>query len=200
MSLLVHCIVPLPIPPMSVSDNQIPTCDLYQALTIDMDASIAFHTHIHHNNDNFSSSMIHLKPAPDGSFIISHQKHNSSANHTYFVIYVHDEYSYAMFATLKDPIRTQMRILINIRGTNSFRIIYIQINPYTRNILGRTYYQLYRTPGTQDLATHMKLPTYNIVKDITSRMTDTIHWAIILLCNVDTLEIYEEAIRYTAAE
>jgi hypothetical protein len=80
-----------------------------------------------------------------------------------------DEYAYAMLATLEGPIRTQLRDLINIRDTNHSQIIHIQINPHTRNVLGRTYPQLYLTPGTQELAPYIPLPAYNHTKGISGR-------------------------------
>jgi hypothetical protein len=57
-----------------------------------------------------------------------------------------DPYSYAMLATLEGPIRIQLHTLITIRGTNHSQVIHLNINPHTRNILGRTYHQLFLTP------------------------------------------------------
>ena len=106
-----------------------------------------------------------------------------------------------MLATLEAPDRTQLHTLINIRGTNHTQIVHIQINPHTRRTrLGRTYHQLFLTPGTQEIASPITLPSYNHIKGITGRRADKLHWAIILLHNVDTLEIYEDAIRQAAAE
>jgi hypothetical protein len=104
-----------------------------------------------------------------------------------------------MLATLEGPIRIQLHTLINIRGTNHSQVVYIQINPHTRSILGRTYHQLFLTPGTQDLAPNITLPTYNPTKGITGRRYDKLLWATILLSNVDTLEVFEEAIRQAGA-
>jgi hypothetical protein len=44
-----------------------------------------------------------------------------------------------MLATLEGPIRIQLHTLITIRGTYLSQVIYLQINPHTRSILGRTY-------------------------------------------------------------
>ena len=104
-----------------------------------------------------------------------------------------------MLATLEGPIRIQLHTLIHIRGTNHADIVHLQINPHTRNILGRTYYQLFLTPGTQELAPHITLSSYNHIKGITRRRADKLHWTVILLHNVGTLEIYENAIRQAAA-
>jgi len=80
---------------------------------------------IHHNNENFATFTIHFKPAPGESYIIPHQKRNSTTNNTFYAISMDDEYAYAMLATLESPIRTQLRALINIRGTNHSQIIHI---------------------------------------------------------------------------
>ncbi len=66
-----------------------------------------------------------------------------------------------MLATLEGTTRVQLNTLINIRGTNHSEVIHILINPHTRSILGRTYHQLFLTPGTQELAPRITLPTYN---------------------------------------
>ncbi len=105
-----------------------------------------------------------------------------------------------MLATLEGPIRIQLHTLINIRGTNHSQVVYIQVNPHTRSILGRTYHQLFLTPGTQDLAPHITLPTYNPTKGITGRRYDRLLWATVLLSNVDTLEVFEEALRQAGAQ
>ena len=49
--------------------------------------------------------------------------------------------------------------------------------------------------GTQELAPHITLPKYNNDKDLVGRRVDKILWAIIMLQNVDTLEVYEDAMR-----
>ncbi len=65
-----------------------------------MDAASAFLINTHHNNKNFATSTIHLKPTPDGSYIIPHKKRNSATNNTRHVISRDDVYAYAMLATL----------------------------------------------------------------------------------------------------
>ena len=80
-----------------------------------------------------------------------------------------------MLATLEGPIRIQLHILVNIRGTNHAQILHLQINPHTRSILGRTYQQLFLAPDTQELAPHITLPLYNHVKCITKRRANKLH-------------------------
>ena len=91
-----------------------------------MDAANVLLTKIQHNNDNFASSTIHLKPTPDGSYIEPPKKRNSTTNNTFYVISMDDEHAYAMLATLEGPIRTQLHTPITIRGTDHSQIIHIQ--------------------------------------------------------------------------
>jgi len=88
----------------------------------------------------------------------------------------------------------------NVTHTPYSQVIHIQINPHTRSILCRNYNQLFLTPGTQELAPHITIPTYNPIKGITERRADKLLWATILLHNVDTLEVFEEAIRKAGEE
>ncbi len=105
-----------------------------------------------------------------------------------------------MLTTLEGTIRVKLNTLINIRGTNHSHVIHILTNPHTRSILGRTYHQLFFTPDNQELAPRIALPRYNPTKGITARKADKLQWAVVLLHNVDTLEIFEEAIRQAGAE
>ncbi len=86
------------------------------------------------------------------------KKRNSPTNNTRYIISLEDPHSYAMLAPPECPIRTQLHAIINIRGTNHAQNIHLQINSHTRGILGRTYPQLFLTPGTQELALHITSP------------------------------------------
>ena len=108
-----------------------------------------------------------------------------------------DEHAYAMLATLEGTICTQLRTLICLRGTIHSQVIHIQFNPHTRSIIGRTYNQLFTPPSTQELEPHITLRRYNKDKGLISRRIDKVLWATTLLHNVDTLEVYEDAIRQT---
>jgi hypothetical protein len=198
-SVFIQCDLPLPIPSMADHASDLPTGYLYQALLAGLAASNTFLTSIQRINDNFSLATPTLRPTPDGSYIIPHQKRNTTTNTTQYVVSLDDPTAYAMLATLDGPVRIQLNTLINIRGTNHSQVVYIQINPHTRSILGRTYHQLFLTPGTQDLAPTVTLPTYNLTKGITGRRYDKLLWATILLSNVDTLEVFEEALRQAGA-
>ncbi len=105
-----------------------------------------------------------------------------------------------MLDTLEGPIRLQLHTLINIRGTNHSQVIHLQLDSHTRSTLGRTHHQLLLTLGTQELVPHITLPTYKPAKGLTGRRADKLHWATVLLSNVDTLEVFEEDFRHAGEE
>ena len=178
---------------------QSPTGYLKYALSQGIASAKSCITSILRTDDNYSLATPALQPAPDGAYILPHQKGNSTSNTTHYVISLEDPYAYAMLATLEGTIRVQLNTFINIRGTNHSQVIHILINPHTRSILGRTYHQLVLTPGTHELAPRITLPTYNPTKGITGRRADKLQWAVVLLHNVDTLEVLEEGIRQAGA-
>ena len=116
-SILVHCQVSLSLPTMNDEVYHVPTGYLQTALIHRLDTTRTFLTNIHHNNDNYQLANTTLKPAPDGSHIITHPKKHNSTILTIFVISMEDEHAYAMIATLEGPICIQLRTLICIRGT-----------------------------------------------------------------------------------
>ncbi len=132
-----------------------PTGYLMHALSQGLATTKAFLTIIQRIGNNFSLPTPTLRPAPDGSYIITHQKRNSTTNNTHYIISLEDPYAYAMLATLEGPIH--LHTLINIRGTNHTQVIHIQLNPHTRSILGRTYHQLFLTPGTQGFSLRKRM-------------------------------------------
>ena len=110
---------------MAEHANDMPTGYLHQALLAGLNASGTFLLSIQRSTDNFSLATPNLRPAPDGSFIIPHQKRNATTNTTQYVISLDDPYAYAMLATLEAPTRIQLHTLINIRGTNHSQVVYI---------------------------------------------------------------------------
>jgi len=151
---------------MAEHASNTPTGYLQHALTQGLVASKSFLTNTQRFNDNYSLADTTLLMAPDSSHIIPHQKRNTTASNTHYIISLEDPHAYAMLASLESPIRIQLNTLINIRGTNHSQVIHIQINPHTRSIIGRTYHHLFLTPGTQELAPHITIPTYNPTNDI----------------------------------
>ena len=149
---MVQCDLPLHIPPMAGHIGHTPTGYMQHALLHDLDASIIFLTHIQHLFDSLSLANTQLKPTLDGAYIIPHQKRSSLTSNTHYIISIDHPHSYAILATLKRPICTQLITLINIRITNHAQIIHLQINPHTHSIRGRTYHQVFLTPGAQELA------------------------------------------------
>jgi hypothetical protein len=149
-----------------------PSGYLQHALLLGLDASRSCVANIQKLEDIYYLSSTRLKPAPDGAYIIPHQKRNSPTNNKRYIISLEDPQSCVMLATLEGPIRIQLHTLINIRGTNHAQIVHLQINPHTRNILGRTYHHIFLTPDTQELAPHITPPSYKPIKGITGRWAD----------------------------
>jgi len=77
-----------------------PTGCLPHALLRGLDESQAFLAKIQQLDDIFSLASTQLKPAPNGTYIIPHQKRNSPTNNTHYIISLEDPQSYAMIATL----------------------------------------------------------------------------------------------------
>jgi hypothetical protein len=73
-TVFIQCDLPLPIPTMADHASDTPTGYLQQALSLGLDASNSFLTTIQQNNDNFLLAPTSLQPAPDGSYLIPHQK------------------------------------------------------------------------------------------------------------------------------
>jgi hypothetical protein len=73
--------------------------------------------------------------------------------------------------------------------------VHVTINSHSRNILGRAYHHLFAAPGTLELVPHINMPRCITERILTGRRTNKIMWSTVLLQNVDTLEVYEEAIR-----
>ena len=185
-----------PMPSMNERVLDVPTGSLQRALIQALDNSKTVLTVIHHNNDIYQLASTALKPVLEGSHIITHQKKHNSPIFTNYTISMDDEHAYALLATLDGPIRKQLLTFIGFGGSAHSQIVHIQLNPRTRSVLGRTHHDLFVALGTQDLATHITMPKYNIEKGITGRKAYIIMWATVLLHNVDTLEVSEEAIRH----
>ena len=83
--ILVQCDLPLPTPPMVDHVADTPTSYLQHALLRGLDACITFVANIQQLDDIFSLASTQLKPTPDGTYIIPHQKRNSPTNNTHYI-------------------------------------------------------------------------------------------------------------------
>ncbi len=87
-----------------------------------------------------------LRAAPNGSYILSHAKKNTSSQHTNVVISVEDPAAYDMLATQTDPIKACLDTSTTSRGQTRQQITHINITAQTRSVIGRTYKQLLANP------------------------------------------------------
>ena len=100
----------------------------------------------------------------------------------------------AVAATLRDiSSRHQVDVALQAASVGNANALEPIMLPPTNVLL--PYHQLFLTPGTQELAPHITIPSYNPTKGLTGRRYDKLMWATVLLSNVDTLEVFEEAIR-----
>jgi hypothetical protein len=136
-----------------------------------------------------------LLPTPDGAYIISHIRKDTSSQLTNFVISIAHPQAYAMLTTLESPIKIRLPTTITISGSHHQQIVHIQLNPHNRSILGRAYLGLFQNPLTQTLQPEVPMPTIHPTKGLTGRRSAKLNWAVILLRDQDTLRTYEEYAR-----
>jgi hypothetical protein len=136
-----------------------------------------------------------LLPTPNGAYIISHLRKDTSSQLTSFVISLAHPHAYAMLATLDSPVKIRLPTTITIAGSHHQQIVHIQINPHNRSILGRAYLGLFQNPLTQTLNPDVPMPSIHPTKGLTGRRSSKLSWATLLLSDLDTLQTYEEYAR-----
>ncbi len=99
----------------------------------------AFLSSIRELTSTHTQSYTNLKQAPDGSYILTHPKKDTSTLNTNFVVSLSDPSAYAMLATLTDIIKIPLPINTTTRGQIRQQITNLNLTPHTRSILGRTY-------------------------------------------------------------
>jgi hypothetical protein len=112
-----------------------------------------------------------LLPTPDGAYIISHLRKDTSTQQTSFVISIDNPQAYAMLATTDTPIKKRLPTTITIAGSQHQQIAHIQLNPHNRSILGRAYLALFQNPLTQSMNPDLSMPTVHPTKGLTGRRT-----------------------------
>ena len=85
-----------------------------------------------------SQASILLRAAPDGAYILSRAKQDSSTQLTNFIISIEDPVAYAMLATKNDSVKTTLNTITTSRGQTRQQITHIKITAHTRSVLGRT--------------------------------------------------------------
>jgi hypothetical protein len=102
-----------------------------------------------------------LKQAPDGVYILTHPKKDTSTQNTNFVISLAEPTAYAMLATLTDPIKNPLSTNTTTRGQTRQQITTLNLTPHTRSILGRTYAHLLTDLDITQLNTNLTPLRYN---------------------------------------
>ena len=135
-----------------------------------------------------------LKQAPDGAYILTHPKKDTSTQNTNFVIYLAEPTAYAMLATLTDPIKTPLPTNTTTRGQTRQQITTLNLTPHTRSILGRTYAQLLTVTDITRLNINLTPLRYNQTRGLTGRPSAKMAWATTILTHTDVLQAYDEGI------
>ncbi len=92
-----------------------------------------------------------LIPTPEGSYIVSHLRKDTSSQLTNFVISRANPHTHAMITTIDTPVKIILPITITIAGSHHHQIVHIQFNPHIRNILDMAYACLFQNPLTKKI-------------------------------------------------
>jgi hypothetical protein len=133
-----------------------------------------------------------LLPTPDGAYIISQLRKDTSSQLTSFVISLAHPQAYAMLATIETPIKIRLPTTITVSSFHHQQIVHIQLNPHNISILGRAYLGLFQNPLTQTMNPDITMLTVHLIKGLTSRRSSKMKWATLLLRDQETLQTYEE--------
>jgi len=127
---------------------------LLQTLTHGMEMANSYLSSLDITTPEHLNTSPTLLPTPDGAYIISHLRKNTSSQLTNFVISLAHPQAYAMLATIETPIKIRLPTTITIAGSHHQQFFYIQLNPHNRSILGRAYLGLFQNPLTQIMNPH----------------------------------------------
>jgi hypothetical protein len=185
----------LPLRNMSDSDTSDTNGYLRLALHQANKTTEAFLSSIRELTTTQTHCYTNLKQAPDGSYILTHPKKDTSSQNTNFVVSRSDPSAYGMLAILDDPVKVPLPTNTSTREQIRQQITTMNLTPHTRSILGRTYSQLLTDPYITQLHTNLTPLRYNQAKGLTSRPNDKMNWATTLLAHTDVLQAYEEGLR-----
>ncbi len=136
---------------MSPHDPTITQGYLHQALTHGMEMAVSYLASLTVITPDYLSTSPTLQPTPDGAYIISHVRKDTSSQLTNFVISLAHPQSYAMMATIDTPIKIRIPTTITIAGSHHQQIVHIQLNLHNTSIIGKAYSGLFQNPHTQTL-------------------------------------------------
>jgi hypothetical protein len=122
---------------MSAHDPNTPQGYLMQALLGGIATTISHLSSTNNITSEYAIATPTLIPTPDGPFIISHLRKETSSQLVSFVISMANPHTYAMIPTMDTPVEIRLPTTITIAGSHHQQIVHIQLNPYNRSILGR---------------------------------------------------------------
>jgi len=105
-----------------------------------------------------------------------------------------------MLATIDTPIKIRLPTTITIAGSHHQHIAHDQLNPHNRSILGREYTGLFQNPLIHSMDPTFPIPKVYQTKGLTSRRSEKMSWAILLLHDMETLQTYEDYNKESAYE
>ena len=179
----------------AVQDPRLPTGHLHLALQQAKATTEAFLSSIRELKSHHTQATTLLKRARDGSFILAHQKRDTSTQATNYIISMDDPTVHAMLATQTDPTKVTLPTSTIFRGQTRHQIATLNLTAHTKSILGRTYAQLLTDPDITHLNNSLPLLQYNQTKGLTGKPSDKINWSTTLLGHHDVLQAYEEGLQ-----
>jgi hypothetical protein len=177
-------ILPLP----NMSDNNIGHTNGYLHLAIQQAKTTTevFLSSIQELKTAHTQSLTTLKQAPNGSFILTHPKKDTSTQTTNYIISMADLATYVMLATLTYPTKVTLSTNPITRGQIRHQIATLNLTAHNRSILGRTYAQLLVDPDITQLNNKLTPLQYNQMKGLIGRHSDKIAWATTLMGHTDS--------------
>jgi hypothetical protein len=166
---------------MSANNHQTTQGYLLQALTQGMEIAISDLISINIVTPEYLTTTPALLPTPDGAYIISHLRKDTSSKLTNFGISLAHPQAYAILATIDTPIKIRIPTTITIAGSHHQQLIHIQLNPHSRSILGRAYAGLFQSFLTQTMNPTIPIPKVYQTKGLPNCILEKMSWAIILL-------------------
>ena len=180
-----------PLPYIDPTNPTTPTTYLYDALLQSLAVGNAFLTAKHLITPPYRDATLTLKPAPDGSYILSHTKKDRSSQNTNFVISLTDPHAYALLATSNNAFKIPLPTTTEHRGISTPQVTLINLSSHTRSVLGRNYVELLTDPDIIRLNQSLPPLTFEEAHGLQGRRGDKMAWAITLLQNPVVLTAYE---------
>jgi hypothetical protein len=131
---------------MSAHDPHTPQGYLIHALLEGITMATSYLSSTNTTISEYATAPPTLIPTPEGSYIISHLRKETSSQLTNFVISMANPHTYAMITTIDTPFKIKLPTTITIAGSHHHQIDNIQFNPHNRIILGMAYACLFQNP------------------------------------------------------